>query len=378
MVAKIVITGGGTGGHFYPLIAVVDKIREISEEKKILQPKIFYMAEKPYNSNILFKNDIEFIKSSSGKLSLQPSFKTILEILKTIWGIADTFIRMIQIYPNVIFTNGGYVAFPILVSAKILRIPVIIHVSDTIPSRTLLFAKKSAKKIFLAFGEAARYFPKDKIVLVGNPVRDEIKFKEKTGASQYFNLDQNIPTILILGGSQGSKIINNTIMKILPKLLENYQVIHQTGKEHYEEIYGIAGVILINNTNKNKYRIYSYLDNLQIKMAAGAANLVIARAGSGTIFEIANWQIPAILIPLTKVISRDQESNSYSYARSGSAVVIRQKNLTPNILFHEINRIFTTENLMEKMKEGAINFFKADAEKKIAVAILDILISQQK
>lgn len=380
MSMKVVITGGGSGGHFYPLLAVADKVREISEDKKFLQPEIFYFAEEPYNADVLFKNGIEFRKIYAGKLSLKFSFKTIWNILKMTWGVADTFVKMLQMYPDVIFTNGGYVAFPVLVSARILRIPVIIHVSDTVPSRVLLFASKFAKKISIAFPEAAKFFPKnkEKIAHLGNPVRDEIKFKQTEGAHQYFDLDPTRKTILVLGGSQGSQIINETILGALPKLIKNYQIIHQTGKNNYDNVFATAGVELIDNPFKKRYRVYSYLDNLQMKMAAGTADLIISRAGAGSIAEISNWNVPSILVPLTKVISRDQESNSFSYARSGAAVVIRQKNLSPNILIHEINRIFETSGLIEKMSESAKKYFIPDSDKKIAHEILKILISHQK
>ena len=378
MAMKVVVTGGGSGGHFYPMMAVVDKIREISEERNFLQPKIFYMAQEPYDEDTLFKNDIVFKKIYAGKLSLQFSIKSIGQIFKTAWGVMDTLVKMLQMYPDVVFTNGGYVAFPVLVSARILRIPVIIHVSDTVPSRVLLYAGKFAKKVSIAFPEASKFFKKEKVAYIGNPIRDEIKFKQTEGAHQYFNLNSEIPTILVLGGSQGSQIINETITGGLPELLKRYQVIHQTGKNNYDDVFGTAGVVLLDNPLKSRYRLYSYLDNLQMKMAAGAADVIVARAGAGSIAEIANWQIPAVLIPLSAEISRDQESNSFSYARGGAAVVIRQKNLSPHLLAHELNRILDTPNLKEDMASSAKEFFIPDADRKIAIVILDILISHQK
>ncbi len=376
-VMKIVVTGGGSGGHFYPMISVIDKVREISEEKHLLQPEVIYMANDPYDADILFGNEIKFVKITSGKLSLVPSFGTILQIIKIFFGVISTLFKMIKIYPDVVFTNGGYVAFPVLFSARLLGIPVIIHVSDTIPSRVLLYAGKFAKKISIAFPEAEKYFDKDKVALIGNPIRDEIKYKQKDGAHSFFSLQPDVKTILIIGGSQGSQIINETVLSALPYLLKKYQIIHQTGKKNYDDVYKTAGVVLMDNPLKSRYRVYSYLNDLQMKMAAGAADLIVARAGAGSIAEISNWGIPSILIPLTKKISRDQESNSFSYARSGGAVVIRQANLTSHILINEINKIFENQELYAKMQKGAEEFFIPDAEKKIAVAILEVLISHQ-
>ncbi len=379
---KIIITGGGSGGHFYPLISVIDKVREIAEDKHIIQPKVYYFADKPYDDNVLFRREIEFVKTTSGKLrrgaGLKGFFLNIGSAFKVFWGTLDAFTRILQIMPDVIFTNGGYVAFPILVVARILRIPVVIHVSDTVPSRVLLYAGKFAKKISIAFPEAESYFKnKDRIALLGNPIRDEIKKRQIEGAYDFFNFDPKLPTILFLGGSQGSQILNDTLIEALPELLKKYQIIHQTGKTKYDDNYGRAGVVLMNYEFKHRYKIYPYLDDLKMKLAAGAADLVVARAGAGTIYEIANWGLPSILIPISKEVSRDQESNAFSYARSGASHVIRQKNLSRSILIHEIDRIFSDIDKLKEMGESAKKFFKPDADKKIALLLLDIMLEHE-
>jgi len=290
----------------------------------------------------------------------------------------DSFVKIFQITPDVIFTNGGYIAFPVLVVAKILRIPVVIHVSDTVPSRVLLYAGKFAKKISMAFPEAEKYFKnKDRIALLGNPIRDEIKKRQTEGSYNFYNFDPKLPTILFLGGSQGSQIMNDTLIDALPKLLEKYQIIHQTGEAKYDNNYGRAGVVLMNNKNKDRYKIFPFLNDLQMKMAAGAADLVVSRAGAGSIYEIAAWGLPSIIIPISKKVSRDQESNAFSYARSGGAVVIRQKNLSSSILIHEIDQAFSDFIKLKKMGEKAHSFYKPDAEKKIALLLLDIMLEHE-
>ena len=374
---KIVITGGGSGGHVYPLLAVADKIREIAEDKHLIQPDIIYMAKEPYDEEALFRNDIKFERIYAGRLRKGFHFRTIISMVKMFWGVLDTLVKMFQIYPDVIFTNGGFVAFPVLVSARVLRIPVVIHVSDTVPSRVLLFAGKFASKISIAFPEAAKYFSESKVALLGNPIRDEIKLKQRDGAHEYFNLDFDIPTILILGGSQGSQVINEAVLSALPELVEKYQIIHQTGKNNYDDVYGMSGVVLLDNPKKDRYKVFPYLDNLAMKMAAGLADLVVARAGAGSIYEVANWQIPAILVPISAKVSRDQESNAFAYAKSGGAIVIRQKNLSPHILINEIDRIFEDKSLYQEMKDSAKNFYKENAALKIANQILEIAISHQ-
>jgi len=383
---KIVITGGGSGGHVYPLLAVADKVREISDKKHIIQPKIYFYSDQKYEPDVLFKQDIEYVPVLAGKLrrgaGIKGFFLNIGSAIKMAFGILDIFVKFFANMPDAIFTNGGYVAFPVLFVAKILKIPVIIHVSDTVPSRVLLYAGKFAHKISIAFPEAEKYFKnnkeKNRIALLGNPIRDEIKKKQLEGAYEYFKLNPALPTIWVLGGSQGSKIINDTLVSALPELVKKYQIIHQTGKKLYQDSYDRASVVLLNNPHKPRYKIFPYLNPLDIKLAAGAADLAVSRAGAGTIYELANWGIPSILIPISQKISRDQESNSFSYAKSGAAIVIRQKNLTPHILIHEIDRLFNNINELKEMSKSAKDFFKPDAEIKIAKLLLDIGLEHQK
>lgn len=374
---KIVITGGGSGGHFYPLISVADKVRELSDKKKILQPKIYYFSIEEYDKDILFKNDIKFVKIIAGKLRLNFEIKNILSIIKMGIGVIKTFFIMFRIYPDVVFTNGGFVSFPTLFAAKILRIPVVIHVSDTVPSRVLILAGKFANKISIAFDESAKYFDKKKVALLGNPIRDEIKNKQIQGSHEFFNFNPEIKTILILGGSQGSQKINDVILRILPSLLKKYQIIHQTGKNNFDDAYRNSSVELLDNADSKNYKIFSYFSYLEMRKASGIADLVISRAGAGSINEISKWEIPAILIPISKEVSRDQDSNALAYARTGASVIINQKNLTSNILKYEVERLISDEKLLKKMSVAAKNFYRPDAAVKIAEEILNILLSHQ-
>ena len=201
------------------------------------------------------------------------------------------------------------------------------------------------------------------------PIRDN--------ARQFLNLTENIPVVLILGGSLGAKIINDQILSILSKLVEKYYVLHQTGKDNIEEVVATADVILTNNKFKNRYRIFDYLDNLNMGMSAGASNLIVSRAGSA-IFEIAIWGIPSIIIPITDTNGDHQRQNAYNYARSGGAIVIEESNLSPNVLLSEINRILGDNNLLKKMSDGAKSFIKTDASDLIAHEIIKIGLQHEK
>tara|TARA_B100002003_G_scaffold172212_1_gene160178 strand:+ start:41657 stop:42784 length:1128 start_codon:yes stop_codon:yes gene_type:complete len=373
---KIVLTGGGTGGHFYPIISVAKSIREISKELKLLEPKIYFFGPEPYDERALFDNSIIFKRNTAGKKRIYFSPRNFVDIFKTGWGILTALWKIFLIFPDIVFAKGGYASFPVLVAAKFFRIPVIIHESDSVPGRVNLWAGKFAKRIAISFPEVADKFPKGKVALTGNPIRKELVNPSPEGAREYLNLETSAPTILILGGSQGAQAINDVILSSLNDLVEKYQIIHQTGKKNIEYVNSTAQVVLSQNKLKSRYRAFDYLNVLAMKMSAGVADIVISRAGS-SIFEIASWGIPSILIPIPENISRDQRSNAFAYSSTGAAVVIEEKNLSSHLLLSEIDRILSNENTRNIMSEAAKKFAQNDAGKRIAKEILNISLEHE-
>lgn len=373
---KILFTGGGTGGHFYPIIAVAEEIRKVCTEQKIITPGLYFMSDKPYNERALQDNNIKFVPIPAGKIRRYFSFMNLLDLFKTTFGAIKAIFTLFSIYPDVVFGKGGYASFPALFAARILHIPVVIHESDSHPGRVTLWASKFAVRVAVSYPEAAKYFPAAKTAVVGNPIRREILFPAKTGAHEFLDFDKKIPTIFVVGGSQGSTKINETVLDILPQLLSDYQIIHQVGRANYDELKKRADFLTSNNPNKNRYRMFDYLNDVAMRMTAGAANLVITRAGSA-IFEIANWGIPSLIIPIPEEISHDQRTNAFTYARSGGAVVIEEKNLTPSILLSETRRILSDEKLQAEMKIGATSFAKPQAGQVIAEEIIRLALKHE-
>lgn len=370
---KILLTGGGTGGHFYPIIAVAEALRQISKDEKLLDAKLYYMAPTEYDERALLENNIIFERSYAGKVRRYFSLWNITDAFKTALGVVKAIIRVWDIYPDVIFGKGGYVSFPVLLAARILGIPVVIHESDSHPGRVNRWAGRFAQKVAISYQEAAEFFPQDKVAFTGNPVRKEIIEPIHEGAREYLHLDLGIPTILILGGSQGSQRINEALIDILPDLVKKYYVIHQTGKDNLEEMTNTAAVILRESVHQSRYKPFAYLNTLALRMAAGAASLIISRAGS-TIFEIALWRVPSIIIPIPEEISHDQTSNAFAYAASGACSLIEEVNLSPHVLSAEIDRIINNPAIAEAMKKGAQSFAHKDAAEKIAREILKIAL----
>jgi UDP-N-acetylglucosamine--N-acetylmuramyl-(pentapeptide) pyrophosphoryl-undecaprenol N-acetylglucosamine transferase len=280
---------------------------------------------------------------------------------------------MFSIYPDVVFGKGGYASFPALLAARLLRIPVVIHESDSKPGRVNLWAGKFAKKIALSYPAAAKYFKADKVAYTGNPIRQEIMNPLRNGAHEFLHLELNIPVILIIGGSQGSAKINDTVIAALPELLNNYQIVHQTGRKNIEEIVSTSTVVLKDHKFASRYHPFDYLNELALRMSAGVADVIVSRAGS-SLFEIAAWGVPSIIIPLSEIVSHDQTSNAFAYAQTGAASVIEENNLSAHILIEEINRISSSPKIVETMRERAKAFARLDSAELIANAILDIAL----
>lgn len=374
---RIVFTGGGSGGHFYPIIAVAEALNRLVEEERLLRPELYYIGPEPYDERALYENGIIFLQSPAGKIRRYFSLLNVLDFFKTGIGIVKATFQLYSVYPDVVFGKGGFASFPTLFAARLLRIPVIIHESDSTPGRVTTWAGRFARKIAIAYPEAASYFAGKNVARTGIPIRRDFFTPAHQSGAEFFKLDSKVPTILILGGSQGAQKINDVILDALPKLVEHYQIIHQTGKTNFVDVERTANLILRENVQKERYKPLAFLNTLSLKMAAGASAIIVSRAGSGTIFEIATWAIPAILIPIPEKISHDQHKNAYTYARSRAAVVIEERNLTPNILIFEIERLLSDRELMDEMRAAAKDFATPDAARVIALSLLEIVFEHE-
>ncbi len=362
---KIIFTGGGSGGHFHPIIAVAEQVKHLVEKRRLVNVKLYYLSTAPYDEDVLFEHNIEFRQVQAGKWRRYFSLKNFFDIFKTAIGIIKAIWQVYLIYPDVIFSKGGYASFPVVVAAKFLKIPLIIHESDSRPGRANLWASKFARRIAVSYPEAVNYFPNDKTAVTGNPIREELLTPLKNGAREFLKLDAERPVVFVTGGSQGATTLNDVVIDVLPRLVEKYAVIHQVGSANLAETRARVGVVLAKNPNAKHYQIFDYLDPTAIRMVAGVASVIVSRAGS-FVFEIAGWGIPSILVPIPESISHDQRTNAFTYARSGGAIVIEQENLTPSVLAGEIDRLISDPKILERMSEGAKTFARPDAAKTIA------------
>ena len=373
---KILLTGGGSGGHFYPLIAIAEKLNQLAQEEKIVSLKLFFMSNDPFDRKLLFENRISYIEIPAGKKRIYSSIKNFFDMFSTMTGGILGLLSMYFIYPDVVISKGGYAAFPAVFAAKLLRIPVIVHESDSSPGRLNVWTSKFAERIAVSWPEAGTYFPLDKTAVTGQPIRKAILHGDPHKGYEFFALSSNLPVLYVVGGSQGAETINNILLEVLPELVEHFQIVHQTGKNNHEEVVSRAKLILENNSNSSRYVPIAYMNTEATQKIAGIATLVVSRAGS-SIFEIASWGIPSIIIPITNSNGNHQRKNAYSYARSGGCIVIEESNLTPHLFLADVKNTITDSEKLQSMKEHALLFASTNAAEKIAQVALDIALQHE-
>ncbi len=370
---KTLFTGGGTGGHIFPLIAIGREMK-----KKTSDLSLSYMGPEDFTSDTFMPKDgigVHYV--SSGKIrryfSIGAFFSNAVDIIfKIPLGIIQSFCIMFFTAPDVIVSKGGFGSIPVIIAGWILRIPIFMHESDAVPGLANRICSKFSEKVFISFPiKETEYFPKDKMIETGNPVRRELLDGDKEYGKRMFDIKGEKPVILVLGGSQGSERINDIITDVLTDALKEFEVIHQTGRAEYWRIKNEASAMVNENLLKY-YHPYFFLDDNELKSAYAVADCIVARAGAGTIFEIAAIKKPSILIPLPEAAQNHQVKNAYSYANTGAAIVIEEGNLTHNFFMEKMRIVFNHEDV-EGMKKAAEMFSKPYAASVIARYILDYL-----
>jgi len=388
---KIVLTGGGSGGHIFPLIAIVREFRSLYLQMRFEQslnvfgekippdqmPKehleIYYLGPRDDFSLILLNQEgVKTKEILAGKLRRYFSFKSLLEnifdiFIKTPIGIIQSFFRLFFLAPDLIFSKGGHGSFPVVVAGWLLGVPIFLHESDVDPGLVNWLLAKFAKKIFVSFPKTEK-FPPSKMILVGNPIRTEILQGSIEEAKQNFKVVGDRPVILVLGGSQGAQRINDLILAILPNLVAEFEVFHQAGENNFLKVVAEAKVTIPDN-QEIYYHPFPFFQELEYKQVLALADLVVGRAGAGTIFELAAAGKPSILIPLPEAAQGHQLKNAYAFAKTGATVVIEEANLTPNFFLEKLKFLFSLPLEREKMAKAALAFAKPGAAKAIALSL---------
>src|SRR3989344_4118144 len=305
---RILLVGGGSGGHVYPVIAVANALKERGDAELLLLGDDKFMGQAAKESGI------PFCPVMSGKLRRYFSPLAFLDIFKFPVGLIQSLWHIYWFMPDVIFAKGGYVSVLPALVAKLYRIPLYIHESDSIPGLANRILGRMANKIFISFQISATRLDASKTVLTGNPVRKELLTGDKNEAAMLFSLNPDKKTIFIYGGSQGAQKINDIVLESLVMMVgKDLQIIHQCGGGQYETVKtavnkfikegeGSYGGVLTQN-----YRLEPFLGMERIRAAYALADVIVSRAGAGSIFEIALLGKPAVFIPLSTKSSRGEQ-----------------------------------------------------------------------
>lgn len=356
---KYFVTGGGTGGHIYPALAVADILTKNGA-------KVYYVGN---------KRNMEFeLASKKGYKFLHVSIKGMPRTISPKlfwWGIkllkAILFsVRYIKKYkPKSVFATGGYVSAPMIFACMLTRTPYVMHDCDAMPGLVTRKLSRRAKYVSIAFSEAKKYIPNKNTILTGNPIREEFSTKTKPDARKELEL-QNKKTLAIIGGSQGAKSINNSAVELLKELSINYniQIIFQTGRKNFEEISNRVNNYYPNWKQDKNIIIKPYFDDMVSVLKS--ADVVISRAGSLSLSEICASNVAPILIPYPHAASNHQRINAKSLLEKGACIYIEDSDLDPNILRNTIIELFNNPIKMNYLKQNAYYLAKFDAAQKIA------------
>jgi len=334
---KIVFTGGGSAGHVTPNIAIINELNKQDWE-------IAYIGSKAgIEKDLIEKIDIPYHPISSGKLRRYISKENIKDIFKVIKGCYDARKVLKKIKPNVVFSKGGFVSVPVVIAARQLKIPVILHESDLTPGLANKLSVRFASKIFTSFEETLRYLPKEKSKAIGSPIRKEILTGSVSKGRLALGFTSQKPILTIMGGSLGAKKINEVVRDNLETLLQTYQIVHLCGKGNLSEKHtGIKG-----------YQQFEYVYE-ELADILAATEVVVTRGGSNSIFEFLALKIPMLIIPLTKQQSRgDQILNGKVFTENGYSYMIEEEALTKDHFLNTLKQIQENKQVMiEKMEKN--------------------------
>jgi len=381
---RIIVSGGGTGGHISPVLAVIKELQQRDSSIEIL----YIGSTDGLESKIIPQTGINFRSIPCGKFRryhhnqilnfIDPTtiLKNAKDMFKYMSGTQEAKEIIKEYDPDVVFTKGGYVSLPVGKGAIALGYPLVIHESDSVLGMSNRMLAKSADKVCVAYPiDAYAGNNIDNFVYTGNPIRDDIKDGSKGRAIKEFSLDKNVPVVMVIGGSQGSYIINKMIADSWPKLLSKYQVIHVSGERDYDWLYYKSQKL--DSTLRKNYHLYNFLSG-DLKDAYSASDIVISRAGNNVIAELAALSKPTILIPLSSSANNHQMVNAQILSQAGAALLMFQEHLTPAKLIRQLELLFESDKELETLANHISSFAKKDAAKLVAEEIYNLATELRK
>ncbi len=370
---RILISGGGTGGHVYPALAVATQLRDTYDAD------ILYLgSDDGLEADLVPAAGLRMVTVKAGKLRRYISWRTLKGIGRVPIGMAQAMGFVRKFRPQVAFTSGGYVAVPAGLAARLNGVPLLMHQQDVPPNLSNRLIAPLATQISVAFAESLPYFSERKTLHLGNPVRREMLDACQITPQQArteLGFEPSLPLLLVTGGSQGARYLNQVVVAALPELLKYCQVLQISGNKLFTETQALSDGVLahLDAMGRQRYRLVPYLSD-EMPMALQAAELVLCRAGAATLSELAVLGKPSILVPLPPAIGGSpQEINAEIFGKKQAAEVIHNIDLKPELLVERVKAITTLPAYLLSMAHAARSFAKPTATQDIVATIVQLV-----
>lgn len=353
---RVVVSGGGTGGHIYPALALIREIQKETNDVDFL----YIGTENGLEAKIVPKEKIPFqsihITGFKRKISLE-NLKTVMRFFQ---GVRKSKNMLKSFRPDIVIGTGGYVCGPVVYAAAKLGIPTIIHEQNSVPGLTNKFLSRYVDRVAICFQESEQFFPKEKVVLTGNPRASQVQGQDGIRGRLSTGLKTNIPAVLIFGGSRGARPINEAVIKSLAEFAEKpYQILYVTGDVHFDEIKREVELV---GSPKNVI-IKPFIDNMPEVLSG--IDLTVARAGATTLAELTSLGIPSILIPSPYVTNNHQEKNARALTENGAAELLLEQELTGPKLVKSIDQLLSNKSQLKEMAKSARSLGVPDAAQRL-------------
>jgi UDP-N-acetylglucosamine--N-acetylmuramyl-(pentapeptide) pyrophosphoryl-undecaprenol N-acetylglucosamine transferase len=368
---RVLISGGGTGGHIYPALAVAKALQSA------YNAEILYLGdERGLETQLVPRAGFSFVGIHAGKLRRYLSWKTFTDLGRIPVGFAQAIGHVRRFRPDVAFTSGGYVSVPAGFAARSLGVPLVTHQQDVSPNLANRLLRPLATRITVSFEDSLHYFPARKTILIGNPVREtmlNVVGMEPGPAKQSFGLDPALPLVLVTGGSQGAKHLNEVVVASLPHLLPVCQLLQISGTRTFADTQSSSETLLAAHPDwKARYRLYEYLD-AEMPLALAAADVVLCRSGAATLSELAALGKGSILVPLPPGFGGSPQAvNAAMFARHGAARVIRDADLTRDTLIASLLPLLHDQEQLSALGTAARSFARPQAAADLAALVASL------
>ncbi len=367
---RVLISGGGTGGHIYPALSVATLLRDS------YQADILYLgSDDGMETKLVPEAGFRLLTVKAGKLQRFIAWKTVVGVARVPVGMAQAVSIVRRFRPDVAFTSGGYVAVPAGIAARLNGVPLLIHQQDVSPNLSNRLIAPLATRISVAFADSLQHFPAAKTVHLGNPVRQAILDVRQTTPEQAraaLGFDPELPLLLVTGASSGARHLNQAICQILATLLPRCQVLHLSGPALFEETRPLAESAMagLDAETRKRYRLVPYMSD-EMPLALQAASLALCRSGASTLCELAVLQKPAILVPLPPGFGGSpQEINARMFEQHQAATLLLDSDLEPEILVERIISIIDSPDRLKTMAAAASQLAKLQATQEIVDTIV--------